>query len=192
MNCKKTRDFLLLQDSGELAADLEQTLEAHLAGCRECAGFKAFLARAHDAVALSLHDREPAERVMDAVAARIDETCVEKVLPFAGWGRVLGLAASLMVVVGLAVYMTGMKPSNSDIHEISALASVVGEEQPGATGAVESGSRDEMLKALGRQLLAAEGLADEGFGEEAIILGDSDSTDPQSNSTSASRPEGRA
>jgi hypothetical protein len=174
MKCDEARNKILLADSGELSPRAGQVLEAHLAICSECRGYRqqlqAVLPLARQAL---LPEGEPAPRALASIlrAGEARLSTPRLILPFpVTFMRALALvAAVVLVVTGMYAWVAGLTSrGHQGTQDLgSLLAMVAGESDSAVSGAggVNPGNREEHLRQLGRQLLEMEGLSAEAFGD---------------------------
>lgn len=100
MKCTEAQKNILLQDSGELGASGICKLEVHLADCESCRQFKQALlesANLFDAA------HEPSVRtVQDVLRTARTHAPTRKHEHVLGWKPSLAMAASVLIVLGLA------------------------------------------------------------------------------------------
>jgi hypothetical protein len=190
---------MLLAETGELSTRRGTALNEHLAGCPSCRKYQVTIRRLTDTTQLQQTDAEPSAAVMTRILAeaRAQHPGPHRMLFWRpALVRSLGLAASMMLVVGAWFYYS--RPAADDtVGEFHALLSILSEEN--APGPVATGGHaaDEALKHLGARLIELEGLeADDGSSEnltdeEIKALQEPDSTVPPESSTDAFSEEMR-
>jgi predicted anti-sigma-YlaC factor YlaD len=198
MNCNEVRDWVLLSETNEAAERRSAAMEQHLAQCRDCREYRAATALLTGTARNLRLTAEPSAAVLARIRAEAEaQHPLQR--PVLVWRpmlrRALGLAASMMLVVGTWFYY--MRPAAVDsVGELHALLSLLGDPSADGTSvAVAKQATDEGLQHLGARLIELEGLeiddgnADMLSDEELKELEEPDATDLPENSTDASLEE---
>ena len=187
MNCQDTERAILLAETGELSDRKQRTLDDHLSTCPACASYRQNARRLMDSAKESLPAGEPSPVVM----ARIRAAAAAR--PAAGFSlfrqpalRALAYAAALAVLAGgwllwssapqktEAPVASGSRGALPGLRDLVALA--LETTPPSAAEAAEKSPGEHELRALAKELLILEGLAeDEGAemaGEETTPTSD--------------------
>lgn len=192
MTCDDIRNWLLLQDSGELPEAQRLLLVQHCEACSSCRALQEELDLLHRMAASGRVKAGPSAQVMAAIHTAALQECARKPIVAPYWKVALAAAATLLLcLTGLrqvGFHGTRGETIATEIVPLSAL--VMGHDlEPDS---LFTGETDMAI--LADQMLILQGMKEDSLEEvfnEVISPEDSHSTVPQWNSNAASHPEKR-
>lgn len=185
--CEAVRRDMLLARSGELDANGQARLRAHLAACAACRQYGGDVERILELSAAAVPSG-PSEQVLRTLrAAARQEAAARTPIPFRKpVYRLAALAALWAIVIGSILIFFDRNAETDRIRNLSAMAGLLATEEIAA----DAQPVGEDLRALAKQLLALEGLDDEDVFTDAEALFEAHPpTTSQSHSSRASRAE---
>ena len=164
MNCKRSRDLILLSATGEAAHRDTVRLAAHLSACAECRAYQDAAGTIEESARSCSLSHQPSPDIVQRILVRAREAAEQPDPVLVWWPmlrRAIALAASLAIVAGACFYYFTAAAAQriGNVHGLLALVSgehaAPAQKQPGRE---RSG---DALRALGARLLEWEGLAED-------------------------------
>ena len=123
MKCKEAEKWILLEDSGELAAGLAESLDSHLVGCNACRAFRQSIAESK--LAFGAMEEPSAAAVQNVLREARLKAPQRKPVRIFGLKPALAMAASVMIGLGffLSAFGPGKVGMELEVTEIQLLES---------------------------------------------------------------------
>jgi len=198
MNCESAQQGILLNYSGELAADQHMELQDHLKGCLDCRQYESDIAHITSLAQKDLTTAGPSKETIGRimVAGRRAGTGRPVFFAFPATQWLAAAAGFLVLVAGTALLVMAHDRRDAAAHglrmsQMSTIMTIVsGEEIPASDAALLENAKPD-ARALARQILQVEGLTGDELADDEDATPDDDAQprDLQSRSTFDSRPE---
>lgn len=198
MNCESAQQGILLNYTGELAAEQRLELQDHLKGCLDCRQYESDIANITSLAQKDLPTAGPSKKTIDRIMAAGRQAGSERPV-FFSFSATQWLAAAagfLVLVAGTALLVMAHDRRDTAAHglrmsQMSTIMTIVsGEGIPASDTALLENAKPD-ARALARQILEVEGLTGDELAddEDAIPDDDAQPRDLQSHSTFGSRQE---
>lgn len=164
MNCRETERELLLKGSGELSAARCNALEQHLSTCAACKARQDELARWSQFLRTAADSQTPSDDLIARVMAGAAKRPTLPLVQYPVWRAALAVAASLIIMAGLAgllvvrpVHSIPAHAGTARLFEVSSLLGMMMDHNQDAADAHAAMIEGDLL-GFARQLLILEGL----------------------------------
>jgi hypothetical protein len=191
MNCDKYRNWILLQDSGELNGYKSGKLQEHLAECAECRKFARGMELVESVVSEISEDAKPHPSVLVNIRAAAEERLHGSVKYWwqpAHLLRAAAYAAIFLVIAGGAFVVRDSRVEKQRVETLNALVYLVSDESNLSEDDTDADAAD--IHDVARKLLELDGFDISGESEDEAILslfGEPDPTTTQWHRTPAPR-----
>lgn len=189
MKCNQAQELMLLVQSGEGTSRENRRLSLHLEVCEKCRAYSEDLREITDTARETMTRSQPSLAVMAAIREEAEAACIH---PRAKhwwqplYGRAVGMAASLTLIVGAWMYyqQPDKQDPAPDMKTLMQMAAGETPEVPTVAQPVQEPQADDSFQRLASVLIEMEGLAmeewtaaDSSMLEDLKELDETESTD---------------